>query len=162
MSDVPRRNLITKRPLSDAERKDLKLQANALEQAFKLKGIELDTLLKIGINEAAIHVESKAAMLAPVDKGLLRKSITHRIIDRDGYPVGQVGTNVEYAAWVEFGTGEFAEGGGGRKGGWSYKDEKGNWVFTRGNKPQPFLTPALNTSRSYIKTIISRRLKTAL
>lgn len=77
--------------------KDVNQQANDLARAFLKKGVELDTELKIAIEEASIIVESKAAQLAPVDTGLLRKSINHRIIERKGYPVGQVGTNVEYA-----------------------------------------------------------------
>lgn len=156
------RNLITKRSLSDSERKDIKLQAAILSKAFEKAGIELNTLLKIGINEACIHVESKAATLAPVDTGMLRKSITHRVIDRDGYPIGQVGTNSEYAAYTEFGTGIYAEGGNGRKTGWAYKDEKGEVHWTRGNRPRPFLRPALDSSKGYIKTIIRRRLESAL
>ena len=45
-----------------------------------------------------------------------------------------VGNPLENAVWEEFGTGEFAENGNGRKGGWAYVDEKGNGHFTRGKK----------------------------
>jgi len=148
--------------MSERDKDYTNLKAQILQQAFTAVGIELDTLLKIGIEEACIFVEGKAAALAPVDTGMLRKSITHRIIDRVGYPVGQVGTSTEYAAYLEFGTGIYAKNGDGRKTPWAYKNDNGKVVWTHGNKPQPFLTPALNTSRSSIKRIIEQRLKTAL
>jgi HK97 gp10 family phage protein len=114
----------------------LEAQVARLTQAFQRKGIELSTLLHVGLEEASLLVEGRAASLAPVDTGLLKKSITHRVIDRKGYPVGQVGTNVEYAPFQEFGTSKMA--------------------------PQPFLMPALNQSRASIQEIIARRLRKAL
>lgn len=51
-----------------------------------------------------IQVERAAKRLCPVDTGRLRSSITHSV-ERDGRGlVGFVGTNVEYAIYVEFGT----------------------------------------------------------
>lgn len=47
-----------------------------------------------------------------------------------------VGSPLENAIWEEYGTGEFALNGDGRKGGWSYKDEKGNWHHTYGKPPK--------------------------
>jgi hypothetical protein len=66
-----------------------------------------------------------------------------------------IGTNVDYAAHVEFGTGEFAEGGG-RQGGWSYKDDAGVWHFTKGAHPRPFLRPALKQARRIFKQVAKR------
>jgi len=132
-SESVRRNLITKRTLTDAERKDIRLQASILEKAFRMAGIALDSAFKVGIEEACILVEGTAATLAPVDTGLLRKSISHRVIDRAGYPIGQVGTAVEYAPFQEFGTSKM--------------------------RPQPFLTPALEQHRRGVKILINRRLR---
>jgi hypothetical protein len=64
-----------------------------------------------------------------------------------------VGTNVEYAVYVEFGTGEFAENGNGRKGGWMYKDPSGEWFFTWGQEPKPYLRPAFRKNRSAIEAL---------
>ena len=80
-----------------------------------------------------------ATEYAPVDTGNLRSSIAFETDDDTMY----VGTNVEYAPYVEYGTGIYAEGGDGRKTPWSYKDENGVWHTTRGMKPQPFLRPAI-------------------
>lgn len=50
------------------------------------------------------RVGTAAKRLAPVDTGRLRSSITHSIErERDGL-VGIVGTDVDYAAFVELGT----------------------------------------------------------
>jgi hypothetical protein len=49
-------------------------------------------------------VERRAKHLCPVDTGRLRSSITHEVgIDAGGL-VGRVGTDVDYAPYVELGT----------------------------------------------------------
>ena len=60
---------------------------------------------------------------------------------------------------VEYGTGLFAENGNGRKDvPWNYQDDKGEWHSTRGQKPQPFMRPALNENRTEIIRIIKEGL----
>lgn len=55
-----------------------------------------------------IRVEGGAKRLAPVDTGRLRASVTHAL-ERDATGiVGTVGTNVEYAPFVELGTSRMA------------------------------------------------------
>ncbi len=48
------------------------------------------------------HVEGEAKTRCPVDTGNLRQSITHKVNDAEASV--RIGTNVEYAAHVEFGT----------------------------------------------------------
>lgn len=95
--------------------------------------------------------ERYAKELCPTDTSRLKNSISHQVDDETVY----VGTNVEYAPYVEFGTGKFAEGGGGRPTPWSYQDDKGNWHTTNGMKPQPYLKPAienhLDEYKQYLK-----------
>ena len=56
------------------------------------------------ITTKSLQVERRAKELCPVDTGRLRSSITSQI-ERDGATiVGVVGTDVEYASFVEFGT----------------------------------------------------------
>lgn len=103
------------------------------------------------LGKACALVERSAKMKAPKDSGDLRRSITSRV---EG-DTGIVFTTLEYAPYVEFGTGIFAEGGNGRKTGWAYEDEEtGELIFTRGQKPQPFLRPALNENRAQIQRIL--------
>lgn len=101
---------------------------------------------------AGKFVEDTAKLLVPVDTALLRDSITHKVFASELSVA--IGTNTEYGPWVEFGTGEFAEDGQGRKGGWFYTDAEGNGRFTLGNKPQPFLRPALLNNKDQIRRIM--------
>lgn len=101
--------------------------------------------------QACILVEGQAVALATVQTARLRNSIDH-IVDEDEL-IGYVGTNVEYAIYVEKGTGEFAENGNGRKGGWVYQDPSGEWFFTWGQEPQPYLRPAFRKNRSAIEAL---------
>lgn len=53
---------------------------------------------------ATVRIEGNAKRLCPVDTGRLRASISHAL-DRDGRGlVGVVGTDVDYAPFVELGT----------------------------------------------------------
>ena len=66
---------------------------------------------------------------------------------------------LEYSAFVEFGTGLFAEKGGRKDVPWAYEDEKtGELIFTKGQKPQPYLRPALHKNREKITEILKRGL----
>ena len=85
------------------------------------------------------QAEGYAKDLAPVDTGNLRNSISHKV--DDGEPAVYIGSNTSYAPYVELATGIYAEGG--RPTPWVYQDENGNWHWTRGNKAQPFLKPAV-------------------
>lgn len=105
-------------------------------------------------------VERSAKQKAPKDEGTLRNSIQSEVI-KDGVDiVGVVFTPLEYAPYVEFGTGLFAEEGNGRKTGWAYEDEEtGETIWTRGQRPQPYLRPALNENRNKILEILGGSIK---
>jgi len=55
------------------------------------------------VRKATAKAERYAKQRCPVDTGRLRASITSRIATEKGSIVGYVGTDVEYAAPVEFG-----------------------------------------------------------
>lgn len=79
----------------------------------------------------------------PVDLGAARASINQHIIEStDTKLVDDVGPEVEYGPYLEYGTGIYAEKGDGRKTPWVYKDPHGQWHFTRGMKAQPYMRPA--------------------
>ena len=119
---------------------------NSMEGKERLKKAAAKWLL-----QACILVEGQAVLLAPVATSRLKQSIDY-IVDDDEL-VGYVGTNVDYAIYVEFGTGEFAENGNGRKGGWMYKDPSGEWFFTWGIEPQPYLRPAFRQTKGQIEAL---------
>lgn len=112
------------------------------------------------VNEACILVENDAKKRCPVDTGELRMSITHEIEETsENRTTGAVGTNLEYAPYVEFGTGIFSSLGNGRQDKWSYKDAKGEWHTTIGQQPQPYLHPALDDNREEVKKLIQKKIE---
>lgn len=105
------------------------------------------------LGKACALVERSAKQKAPKDTGALRRSITSAIYEEQGEIVGVVFTPLEYAPYVEYGTGLFATEGG-RMTPWTYQDDKGDWHTTSGQRPQPFLHPALHENREQIKRIL--------
>lgn len=85
-----------------------------------------------GITKCCLAVEATAKQNCPVDTGRLRGSITHDVNNGEG----KVGTNVEYANFVEFGTIK--------------------------QRPQPFLYPALEANKSRFTEIMADEIETEL
>lgn len=126
--------------------------------AAEIKG--LDAVLKrldntIGIEKVEKNVQKACAIVeraakenAPKGTGELRRSISSRVENNGEDVSGYVFSPLEYAPYVEYGTGLFAEAGNGRKDvPWNYQDDKGEWHSTSGMKPRPFLRPALEDNR---------------
>lgn len=86
---------------------------------------------------------NQGELLKAVDLGNFLNSFTHKVNDGNEEIIGLVANTAEYAPYIEFGTGELAESGDGRKGGWYYKDTDGNWHFTLGMRPRPIMRSAL-------------------
>jgi len=63
------------------------------------------------MKQAALLVTRTARELAPVDTGRLRASILPDVAVKGNEVVGVVGSNVEYAPYMELGTGVFGKGG---------------------------------------------------
>lgn len=113
------------------------------------------------LEEAALLVEGQAKALAPVGTGELHDKIDHNIKEVNGMKIAQVGSPLQYAIYVEYGTGEHATNGVGRKGGWVYKGPDGKFYFTRGMKARPFLTPAFRRNKKNIENIIGIKLSSS-
>lgn len=103
-----------------------------------------------GIELGCAAVERDAKKKAPKNTGELKRSITSKVENEGRQVVGKVFTPLEYAPYVEYGTGLFAEKGGRKDVPWNYKDDKGEWHSTRGMQPQPFMRPALQENRERI------------
>lgn len=85
------------------------------------------------LHEASGELESAVRNNQRVRTGKTRGSWRY-VVDEQKLE-GIVGSDMENAIWEEFGTGEYALNGNGRKGGWWYVDEKGQRHFTRGKRP---------------------------
>lgn len=104
--------------------------------------------------DACDLVEGAAKDKAPKDTGALRRSIQSKVEVTGNEIDGIVFTPLEYAPYIEYGTGMYAENGNGRQTPWVYRDDKGDYHYTHGQHPQPFLRPALNENKDeIIKTI---------
>lgn len=91
----------------------------------------IDRALVAALEEVGLVAEGYAKRACPVDTGRLRNSITHIVDEGTRHVV--IGTNVEYAPYVELGT--------------------------RHRKPQPFLKPAANGHYSTYKGIFLKHLR---
>lgn len=117
----------------------------------------IETRLLRALVKSAIVVETEAVFRCPVDSGQLRNSINS---DIDGAAlVAKVGTPVEHAVFVEYGTGKYAENGQGRKTPWAYVGEDGVKHWTWGGRPYPFLRPAGDNNKERIEAIFVKELK---
>lgn len=115
----------------------------------RLKKISSPEGIYQALGQACAIVERSAKQKAPKGNGELRRSISSEV-DKDKLQ-GIVFTPLEYAPYVEYGTGLFAEEGGRTDVPWHYQDEKGEWHSTSGMKPHPFMRPALEENREAVK-----------
>ena len=129
---------------------DIKFTDNSKEVIEAMQQAAVRALEKCGLT-----AEGYSKKLCPVDTGNLRNSITHTVDEEE--PAAYIGSNVEYAAYVELGTGKYVSGG--RPTPWVYQDEKGNWHRTHGQKAQPYLKPAVADNANTYRKIIEDELK---
>lgn len=137
------------------------IEFRGINEIFReLKEIEDVKSYEKALQKACMLVERSAKQKAKKGRtGELRNSITSKV-ETDGDELrGVVYTPLEYAPYVEFGTGLFAEEGGRTDVPWNYQDEQGNWHTTSGMQPMPFLRPALNENRAEILRILREGIK---
>lgn len=116
----------------------------------QLEGLASIPNIQAALGKACALVERSAKQKAPKGIGDLRRSITSKVEGLEGI----VYTSLEYAPYVEYGTGLFAEKGGRQDVPWEYQDDEGNWHTTSGMPPSPYMRPALNENREQIIRII--------
>ena len=129
---------------------DVRFTDNSEEIKESMKSAIVRAMEKIGQT-----AEKYAKRLCPVDTGNLRNSISHKV-DEDEM-AAYIGSNTEYAAYVELGTGKYVSGG--RPTPWAYQDANGKWHWTAGNKAQPYLKPAAADHSSEYQRIIENEME---
>lgn len=101
---------------------------------FTIKVMEaIDERANAVLEECAGELESQAKRNTRVDTSKTKNAWKHHV-DDDNHEA-TIGNTEENSIWEEFGTGEHALNGDGRKGGWVYVDEEGHGHYTRGKKP---------------------------
>lgn len=112
--------------------------------------------LKVGVHQATKKVQVDAKRLAPVADGMLRNSIKGETEERGGKIIGKVSTNVHYAPYVEFGTGQRGENSPSPPkypGGLAYRQD---WT---GMVAQPYLYPAAQQNKEEVVKIVKKELR---
>ena len=112
------------------------------------------SLMAIG-ETAVTYAKKSLTEQKAVDTGRLRNNINYLVRDDEVY----IGTNVEYAPYVEFGTGKYADGG--RPTPWVYQDDEGNWHWTAGNPARPYLAPAAKNHTQEYRDMLKDSLENA-
>lgn len=92
---------------------------------------ELQEAVLKALEEIGLRVERRAKKYAPVDTGLLRSSISHKVLPHEDAVV--VGAMAEYSTFVELGT--------------------------RKTPAQPFLTPAVVDTVGEMKGVVKKAMK---
>ena len=96
---------------------------------------------------ASGELEAQVKRNSRIGSGQLKNSWAHRVDENN--LSSTVGSPLENAIWDEFGTGEYALHGDGRKGGWYYQDEKdGTWHHTYGKTPHRAFHRAFTSLKS--------------
>lgn len=133
----------------------MSIEFEGLEEILNSLDSKVDSqTIKEALGKACAIVERSAKEKAPKGTGELRRSITSEVNEKQGV----IYTPLEYAPYVEYGTGLFAEQGGRQDVPWNYKDDEGNWHSTSGMHPQPFMRPALNENREKIIRVLKEGL----
>jgi hypothetical protein len=126
----------------------------------KLKVIDrTENLVEAVLLECAAEMVSQTARNTRVKTSKTKNSWAAKVSKTsDGYEA-VIGSPEENAIWEEFGTGEYALKGNGRKGGWFYEDEKGDGHFTYGKTPSRAFHKAYTSLKNAIIQKIQNSLK---
>ncbi|OMC83359.1 hypothetical protein BK130_07380 [Viridibacillus sp. FSL H8-0123] len=125
-----------------------------LERAFTSWSRDVENEIEKIVLETVRMIQAQAKALAPFDDGSLKASIEVRQIDKFSATV-TVGS--DYAVYIEYGTGIYAVEGNGRQTPWTYWSNKlGRYVTTKGQKPQQFWAPAVESGERHFTSRMNR------
>ena len=117
----------------------------------------LEEALIAGLHDAGSIIMSQTKQNSRVATGQTKNAWDY-VVD-EGEMTATIGNPEENAIWEEFGTGEYALECKGRKGGWFYKDEKGEGHFTYGKKPMRMLHNAFVTKKNTVIKAFEQHIK---
>ncbi len=130
---------------------------NELQRKLKtLSDIERDTRLDRAVGRAAARMQAQVKMLTPVDTGNLRNKID---VLSDKLLEYRVETNVEYALFVEFGTGQLGDPTVPHtdKESWTYYSDKlKRFITTHGQEPAAMFRTGFEQSHEAAFAIFRR------
>lgn len=133
-----------------------KIDVEFEDNRIKVKG-KIREICIAWLHETAGEIKAQVQRKSRVDTGQTKGSWKD-LVD-SGKLEAYVGSNYQNAIWEEYGTGQYALNGDGRKTSWRYQDVKGNWHTTRGKKPTRALFKAFRSVSSKAKKNLEQKLK---
>jgi HK97 gp10 family phage protein len=135
-------------------------EGRELAKKFREKSDKATNAVERAIQKGALQVERDAKINAPVDTGRLRASISHRLNNSGtDNPSASIGTNVEYAKYVEYGTAQRGEVSA------AFLDIPENITYKtdkKGMPAQPFLMPSFLKNKRAIMYDIKKAMQQVL
>lgn len=131
---------------------DIQFEDNSIEVKAAM-----DAIILAWLYEAGGELTSQVQRNTPVDTGQLKGSWGYKVDETAQKAI--VGSPLENAIWNEFGTGQYALHGNGRKTPWHWKDVKGNWHTTTGKRPQRSFHFAYEKMKTKLPKALEKKLK---
>ena len=143
--------------------------------SFKVKDT-MNELLGNALEEVGAEIESQAARNTRVDSGETKRKWDHLVEQNEQEAKVTVGNPLENAIWEEFGTGEYALNGDGRRGGWYifaddapelakynmkvvYGKDGKKFYYTKGKPPSRALYKAWEQNKAQVREHLEEVLK---
>lgn len=133
-----------------------KIDVEFEDNRIKVKG-KIREICIAWLHETAGEIKAQVQRKSRVDTGQTKGSWKDLV--NSGKLEAYVGSNLQNAIWEEYGTGQYALNGDGRKNPWRYQDVKGNWHTTRGKTPTRALFKAFQSFSSKAKRNLEKKLK---
>ena len=124
-----------------------------------IKNLERDPRVNQALGRGAKRIQAAVKLLTPVDTGNLRNKI---FAEEEKFMQWIVETNVEYAIFVEFGTGKLGDPAVPHtsKESWTYySDELKRFVTTHGQKPAAMFRDGFSQSHKQAFQMIKREVE---
>ncbi len=127
-----------------------------IDKALKEITFTADEFLGIEKKGAGVLIDGMKQRAAR-DSGEMAESVKQHIVKSDLSGVeDDIGPEVSYAIYQEYGTGIYAENGNGRQTPWVYRRKDGKFITTRGNRPHPFVRPAAREDKDKVIEAIDK------
>lgn len=127
-----------------------------LKKLEALKDIEKDPRIDKSLGRGAARIQGAVKLLTPVDTGNLRNKI---FVDHEKMLEYSVTTNVEYAVYVEYGTGKLGDPAVPHtsKDHWTYYSDKlQKFITTHGQAPVHMFTKGFATAHKTAFEIVRK------
>ena len=119
----------------------------------------INTAVKNFLTEAVGEIQAATIRNSRTDTGQTKGSYEYKVVTGNDEGTVYVGSNYQNAIWEEYGTGEYALQGNGRKTPWVYRDRHGKWHRTRGKTPNKPLKKAFDSLSGKLEARLAAVLK---